>query len=175
MRTLFFLKGLNHMNKLLQIDRFIETAQVLFCALMFIMILIFGSIQVFGRSIFSAAPPWTEEAMRFCGIYLTLIGSALTVRVDGHVSVDILIEHMKSHKVKAGLYLFSRLLCVVFLILFFPGSITLVEKSTRSLGAAIRIPYSYIYAVVPVGILMMLCSYASSIPQFTRQYLKGER
>jgi len=113
--------------------------------------------------------------MRFCGIYLTLIGSALTIRVDGHVSVDILIEYMKSHKVKAGLYLFSRLLCVVFLILFFPGSITLVEKSTRSLGAPIRIPYSYIYAVVPVGILMMLCSYASAIPQFTRQYLKGER
>ncbi len=175
MRTLFFLKGLNGMNKLLKIDRFIETAQVLFCALMFTLILIFGSIQVFGRSIFSAAPPWTEEAMRFCGIYLTLIGSALDCqgrrpRIGGHSH-----RTLKSHKVRAALYLFSRLLCVVFLILFFPGSITLVEKSTRSLGAAIRIPYSYIYAVVPVGILMMLCSYASAIPQFTRQYLKGER
>ncbi len=163
------------MNRLLKIDRFIETAQVIFCALMFILILILGSIQVFGRSIFSAAPPWTEEAMRFCGIYLTLIGSAVTIRTDGHVSVDILIEYMKNHKAKAALYVFSRLLCVIFLILFFPGSITLVQKSTRSLGAAIRIPYSYIYAVVPVGILMMLCSYASSIPSFARQYLKGER
>jgi TRAP-type C4-dicarboxylate transport system permease small subunit len=163
------------MNKLLKIDRFIETVQVLFCALMFVLILILGSIQVFGRSIFSAAPPWTEEAMRFCGIYLTLIGSAITVRVDGHVSVDILIEHMKTYKAKAVLYIFSRLLCVIFLILFFPGSMALVEKSTRSLGAAIRIPYSYIYAVVPVGIVMMLCSYASSIPRFARQYLKGER
>ncbi len=163
------------MRFFLKIDRFIERLQVLFCALMFTLILLFGSIQVFGRSIFNAAPPWTEEAMRFCGIYLTLIGSALTVRVDGHVSVDILIEHMKERKMKAALYVVSRLLCVLFLILFFPGSITLVEKSARSLGAAIRIPYSYVYAVVPMGIVMMLCSYASSIPRFAKQYLEGER
>ncbi len=163
------------MKALLKIDRFIEVVQVLFCALMFVLILIFGSIQVFGRSIFNAAPPWTEEGMRFCGIYLTLIGSALTIRVDGHVSVDILIEYIKSHKAKTILYVISRFLCVVFLVLFFPSSITLVEKSTRSLGAAIRIPYSYIYAVVPVSIVMMLCSYASSIPRFAKQYLEGKR
>lgn len=174
MRT-HFSKGLIYVKILLRIDRYIEHIQVIFCSLMFILILIFGSIQVFGRSIFNAAPPWTEEAMRFCGIYLTLIGSALTIRVDGHVSVDILLEYLKNNKVKATFYLISRLLAVLFLILFFPGSITLVAKSTRSLGAAIRIPYSYIYAVVPVGIVMMLCSYASAIPKFTKQYLKGER
>ncbi len=145
----FLLKGLNGMNKLLKIDRFIETAQVLFCALMFTLILIFGSIQVFGRSIFSAAPPWTEEAMRFCGIYLTLIGSALTVRVDGHVSVDILIEHMKSHKVRAALYLFSRLLCVVFLIPFSPVPL---PWSRKARGPGSRNPYPVLVylRIVPV-------------------------
>ena len=163
------------MKILLRIDRYIENIQVLFCSMMFILILVFGSIQVFGRSIFNAAPPWTEEAMRFCGIYLTLIGSALTIRVDGHVSVDILLEYLKNNKIRATFYVISRLLAVLFLILFFPSSITLVEKSTRSLGAAIRIPYSYIYAVVPIGIVMMLCSYASAIPKFAKQYLKGER
>ena len=81
------------MKTLLKIDRAIENLQTWFCALMFILILIFGSLQVFGRFVLHSSPPWTEEAMRFCGIYLTFIGSALTVRVDGHVSVDILILH----------------------------------------------------------------------------------
>ena len=152
------------MKTLLKLDQTIETIQTWFCALMFIMILIFGTIQVFGRFVLSSAPPWTEEAMRFCGIYLTFIGSALTVRADAHVSVDILIG-----------FVVSRLICVVFLIAFFPGAITLVQKSGNSLGAAIRIPYSYIYAAAPAGIIMMLCAYASAIPKLARQYAKGEK
>lgn len=92
------------MKALLKIDRAIEAIQTWFCTLMFVLILIFGAMQVFGRFLFHSAPPWTEEAMRFCGIYLTFIGSALTVRVDGHVSVDILISFLKNNKVRAGLF-----------------------------------------------------------------------
>ena len=77
---------------------------------MFILILIFGSLQVFGRFVLHSSPPWTEEAMRFCGIYLTFIGSALTVRVDGHVSVDILISFMKDNKSRAVLFIIGRLI-----------------------------------------------------------------
>ena len=51
------------MKTLLKLDQAIETIQTWFCALMFIMILIFGTIQVFGRFVLSSAPPWTEEAL----------------------------------------------------------------------------------------------------------------
>ena len=163
------------MRTLLKIDRAVETAQTWICMVLFLAILILGSIQVFGRFILSEAPPWTEEAMRFCGIYLTMIGSSLTIRVDGHVSVDILISFMKNNKLRAGLFVLSRMLCVVFLVLFFPASLVLVSKSGSSLGAAIPVPYSYIYAAVPVGIVMMLFSYASAIPQLAKQYAKGAK
>ena len=112
---------------------------------------------------------------RFCGIYLTFIGSALTVRVDGHVSVDILISFMKDNKSRAVLFIIGRLICVIFLIMFFPGAMTLVSKSFNSLGAAIRIPYAYIYAAAPLGIIMMLCAYASAIPQLAKEYREGKR
>ena len=163
------------MKTLIKIDRIIENIQIWFCALMFVLILVFGSLQVFGRFILHSSPPWTEEAMRFCDIYLTFIGSALTVRADAHVSVDIVISFMKNNKARAVLFIIGRLICVVFLIMFFPGSIVLVSKSFNSLGAAIRIPYAYIYAAVPLGIVMMLCSYASAIPKLARQYREGER
>ena len=104
-----------------------------------------------------------------------MIGSSLTIRVDGHVSVDILISFMKNNKLRAGLFVLSRMLCVVFLVLLFPASLVLVSKSGSSLGAAIPVPYSYIYAAVPVGIVMMLFSYASAIPQLAKQYTKGEK
>jgi len=163
------------MKTLLKADRAIEQIQTGLSMVLFIGILVLGSIQVFGRFIFNAAPPWTEEAMRFLGIYLTFVGSSLTIRVDGHVSVDILISFMKNNKLRATLFVISRLICVFFLLLFLPWSISLVARSGQFLGAAIRIPYSYIYLAVPVGVVMMLCSYASTIPRLAKQYREGEK
>ena len=163
------------MKTLLKIDHYIECLQTYVCMALFTVILILGGVQVFGRFIFHSAPAWTEEAMRFCCIYLTFIGSALTIRVDGHVSVDILISFLRDNKLRAWLFIIGRVLCVIFLIMFFPAAIELVSRSGKSLGAAIRIPYSYIYAAVPVGIAMMLCSYASAIPKLAKEYEKGEK
>lgn len=163
------------MKSLLKVDRVIEHIQTALCIVLFVGILVLGSIQVFGRFIFSAAPPWTEEAMRILAIYLTFIGSSLTIRVDGHVSVDILITFMKNNKARAALFVVARLICVLFLLMFLPASIALVARSGEIMGAAIRIPYSFIYAVVPAGIVMMLCSYASTIPRLAKQYREGEK
>lgn len=163
------------MKSLLKFDRVIENIQTGLSMALFIGILVLGSIQVFGRFIFHAAPPWTEEAMRFLAIYLTFIGSSLTVRVDGHVSVDILLTFMKNNKIRAVLFAVSRLICVVFLLMFLPAAISLVMRSYEIMGAAIRIPYSYIYLSVPAGIIMMLLSYGSTIPRLTKQYREGEK
>lgn len=163
------------MKTLLKVDRTVEKIQTILCIVLFVGILVLGSIQVFGRFIFRAAPPWTEEAMRFLAIYLTFIGSSLTIRVDGHVSVDILITFMKNNKIRAGLFWVSRMICVIFLLLFLPASISLVMRSSEIMGAAIRIPYSYIYLSVPIGIVMMLCSYVSTIPRLAKQYREGEK
>lgn len=161
-------------EKLLKIDKGIEKVQTAFSIVLFVAILILGSIQVFGRYILSSAPPWTEEAMRFCGIYLTFIGSSLTIRVDAHVSVDILIGFIKNNKIRAALFVISRMICVVFLLLFLPASIDLVSRSTHFQSAAMQLPYSYIYLAVPLGIVMMLCSYASTIPRLAKKYREGE-
>ena len=163
------------MKTLMKIDRGIEWVQTVLSMILFIAILALGALQVFGRFVFQSAPPWTEEAMRFCGIYLAFLGSSLTVRVDGHVSVDIVISFMKNNKLRAVLFIIARLVCVVFLILFIPASFELIQRSGNSLGAAIRISYSYIYAAVPLGCVMMLCSYVSAIPRLAKQYAKGEK
>lgn len=161
-------------EKLLKIDKGIETVQTALSIVLFVAILILGTIQVVGRYVLSSAPPWTEEVMRFCAIYLTFIGSSLTVRVDDHVSVDILIGFIKNNKIRAALFVIARLICVVFLIMFLPASIDLVSRSTHFLSAAIKIPYSYVYLAVPIGVVMMLCSYASTIPRLAKKYREGE-
>jgi TRAP-type C4-dicarboxylate transport system permease small subunit len=163
------------MEILLKIDRIIEKIQAIICAVLFAAILILGSIQIFGRYIGKIPTPWTEEFMRFSMIWLTWVGSALTIRVDGHVSVDILISYIHQYKARTFFFVLARLLCVVFLILFLPHAVSLIFRSGTSMAASLPIPYSYVYMSVPVGIIMMLLSYARAIPFMAGQYLRGEK
>ncbi len=157
------------------IDRYIEKAQAWICLILFAAILALGALQIFSRYVASLSVPWTEELMRFCMIWLAMIGSALTIRVDGHVAVDILLTYTKSVRRRTVIFVLARLICVVFLIVFFPYSIQLIMRSGASRAASLPIPYAYVYAAVPVGIVLMLLSYATTIPAFAEKYLKGEK
>lgn len=162
------------MSKLIKIDRFIESVQTFICVILFIALLTLGAIQIFGRFIFEVSTPWTEELMRFTGVWLAMVGSSLTIRVDGHVSVDILIGYIKNNRVRATLFVIARLICVVFLIVYFPASITMIAQSRTSMAASIPMPYAYVYLAVPVGIVMMFLSYLSTIPRYAKKYRDGE-
>ncbi|MEW9124826.1 MAG: TRAP transporter small permease [Thermotaleaceae bacterium] len=181
MNTLIKSDGKNTSGKsgfidvLIKLDHIIENVQTYICVLLFIIILVLGSVQIFGRYLFHYSTPWSEELMRFSGIWLAMIGSSLTIRVDGHVSVDILLSYMKDNKKRAILFVVARLICVIFLIWYLPASITMILKSKTSMAASIPMPYAYVYLAVPVGIVMMLISYASTIPNYMKKYMKGEK
>lgn len=162
------------MKILIKIDKILEIIQTSICVILFSLILILGSLQICSRYVFSISIPWSEEVMRFASIWLAMIGSSLTIRVDGHVSVDILISCLNSNKKKAIMFLISRLICVLFLIIYLPASIELVIKSETSRATSLPIPYSYIYMAVPIGIVMMIASYMSAIPKYTKKYLEGK-
>ena len=157
-----------------KIDRAIESTQTVCCFIFFSVMVILGTVQVFGRYVLGISPPWAEELIRFSCIWMAMIGSGLTIRVDGHVSVDILLGFMKSNKARFYLYVVSRIIAVVFLVLFFPASVQLIISSTMSRAASIPLPYTYVYLAVPVGIVSMLLSYASALPQFAMKYKRGD-
>lgn len=163
------------MQTWLKIDRWIEKQQTWICIVLFSAILVMGTIQIVARYMATVSVPWTEELMRFCMIWLTMVGSSLTVRVDGHVSVDIVLTYTKNHRRKAILFVVARLICVLFLIVYFPSAIELIRRSATSRAVSLPIPYGYVYAAVPVGIVMMLLSYLTTIPRMAKQYAKGER
>lgn len=163
------------MTTLEKVDRAVETAQVFLCSLFYSMMLVFGTMQVGSRYIFNNSTVWSEEAIRFCCIWMILVGSSLTIRTDGHVSVDVLVGLIKNNKIRAWLVVITRLVCVVFLCIFFVPSIQLVMKSTSSMAASFNMSYVWVYMAVPVGIVFMLWSYFITIPQLKKMYMKGEK
>ena len=162
------------METFAKFDRVFEKAQVWICMFFFSVMIILGSVQVFGRYLFGIAPPWTEELIRFSCIWMVMIGSGLTIRDDGHVSVDILLGFMKNNVVRCRLYILSRVIAIIFLLMFLPASILLILNSTMSRAASLPLPYTYVYLAVPVGIVSMLLSYVSALPHYAAKYRKGE-
>ncbi len=162
------------METFAKFDRVFEKAQVWSCVFFFSVMIILGSVQVFGRYLLGIAPPWAEELIRFSCIWMVMIGSGLTIRVDGHVSVDILLGYMKSNVARCRMYILSRIIAIIFLLMFLPASITLILNASMSRAASLPLPYTYVYLAVPVGIVSMLLSYVSALPHFAGKYRKGE-
>ncbi len=78
--------------------------------------LVVVSMQVFSR--FTGFIPrylWTEEASRFCFVWVIMIGSIIAVRDNTHFNVDIL-PHPKSKRVEGiyGLMTHSAMLAMAF-------------------------------------------------------------
>ena len=159
----------------LKIDAIVEKIQTVVCFILFLGIVVLGSIAVFSRFIFNLSIVWAEECMRFACIWLVFIGSALTVRKDGHVAIDILQESLhRVPKVQAMIYVISRMIGILFLICLFPASMTLIQKTSNSMAASLPLSFSVIYAAVPIGIIAMLWCYIKAIPEFTKKILKGD-
>lgn len=158
----------------LKIDAVVEKLQTLVCFILFFGIVVLGSIAVFSRFVFNLSIVWAEEMMRFACIWLVFIGSALTVRKDGHVAIDILQESLhRVPKVQAVFYVISRVIGMIFLICLFPASITLIQKTGSSMAASLPLSFSVVYAAVPIGIILMIWCYVKALPVFTKKILKG--
>lgn len=160
--------------KVLQfIDLILDKIQAVFCVILFAGIVVFGTMQVVGRFVFNNSPTWTEEAIRYSAIWLTFVGSAMTARHDGHVSVDILQEYIRSSRARAVIYALSRVACIVFFIVLAPAGYELAMKSLNSYGAGIHISFRYIYLSIPIGAVMIALAYLTRIPLKCRQILEG--
>ena len=79
-------------------DKILTNVQTYICAILFTVIIIIGAANVFCRYVLNDSLTWAEEAMRFICIWLVFIGSSLTIRIDGHVSIDVLQSFLKEIK-----------------------------------------------------------------------------
>ncbi|MDH5607889.1 MAG: TRAP transporter small permease [Cyclobacteriaceae bacterium] len=138
-----------------KIDRLLE----LFLTLLMGLLVLDVVWQVFSRYVLKNPSSFTDELARYLMIWLALFGSAyLTGRKDGHLSIDLLPERIKTRTlalfIQGIVFLFSLLVLVI------GGSrhvqLTLQLNQT---SASLRIPMGYVYLALPVSGLLA-CFYS---------------
>ncbi|MEJ8570605.1 TRAP transporter small permease [Microbaculum marinum] len=106
--------------------------------------------QVFGRYVLNDAPGWTEETARFLMAWITMLGSALVMRRNGHVAVTFVADLLPPGPRAVIAWIRDTLILVMAGSLVFYGYKFAVIGGRRD-SAALEIPMFWPYLAIPVG------------------------
>ena len=87
-----------------KIDDVIEKIVKWFCAILLFIMICVCFVNTVSRYAFHHSFRAAEEIVILCAVWVTCVGASLTAREDDHVTLDLLQELIKSHKVRAVLY-----------------------------------------------------------------------
>lgn len=113
---------------------------------------------------------WAEEVARYLMIWMTFLGAGLALRFGGHVAVTSLHD-VSSERVQRILRGIIALILVVFFCAMIYIGYDYMSRMGRQMTPATRLPFSYIYAAMPIGFallivhfLLILKSYIAGAP-----------
>jgi TRAP-type C4-dicarboxylate transport system permease small subunit len=112
-------------------------------------------INVLGRYLTDYSIPWAEELARYLMIWMTFLGVGLVLRIGGHVAVDNLQEALPprgARIVRATIVLLVAAFCVVGAWV----GVTFVTRTWMQTTAVTEIPFAFVAAAVPTGMLLAL-------------------
>lgn len=138
-----------------KVNRFLERALVIIFALLVLDVL----FQVFSRYILGTSFTWTEEFARFSLIWLTILGAAYLNGKREHLSMDFLYQKfsvVNQRKASIGIEMLIFLFALIVMVI---GGFNLVYTTLHleQLSGTLRIPLGYVYAIMPLSGLLIMC------------------
>jgi TRAP-type transport system small permease protein len=136
--------------------RLMITTQWLLIALLSVMaLIIFANVSM--RYVTGGSLVWAEEVARYCMIWLTFIGAGPVLRMGGHIAIENLQDAMPKRSAQA-----VRVVVLVTVVGLGVGMVTMglayMQRAQFQMTASTQIPFSYIYAAIPVGGALLVWS-----------------
>ena len=129
--------------------------------------------QVILRYVFSASNSWSEEVTRYLFIFNVMMASAIAVRRNSHLQIDILINCF-SPRLKRIFTIGATLAGIVFLVLLFQYSLQLCAQAASNISPGVGISMSVPYAAMPIGIVLMILTSIEVILKNAEELRSGE-
>jgi TRAP-type transport system small permease protein len=110
---------------------------------------------VFNRFLFKLPISWVDEIATYLLIWISLVGSAVAIRIGGHVGVGLIVSRLKTGAktfiswVNVSVIL-AFLVCLIFL------GMRLAIREMGQLGHATRISMFWPFLSIPVGSFLIL-------------------
>lgn len=128
-------------------------------SIVFIVMIIVVLYQVFMRTVMNNPNTITEELVRFCLIWLSMLASAYVVGKKGHLAVTILSDNLKGSSQKSLALIVQVLFLLFAAIVMVFGGWKAVGVTMGQISPSLGIPMGYVTLAVPVaGVLMFVYS-----------------
>jgi TRAP-type transport system small permease protein len=108
---------------------------------------------------------WAEEVARHLMIWCTFIGAGLAFRFGGHVAIDTMQQN-SPERVAQALRLVVAGVIAVFCICMAYNSLDYLAVMRFQTTPATGIPFSYVYAAMPAGLLLVLAHLAFALRRY---------
>ena len=160
------------MKKILDILDKIEVAVASLVLLVLICVTFFGVLM---RYIFNNPCTWEEELQRACMVWITFLAAPAAFRTKSHVAIEILVDALPKSLRKIVELLIPVVVYAVLIYFFFRSQnyIAVMLRTSRK-TPILMIPYSTIYAIAPVSIVLMLISYTEQKYYELKELFKGD-
>ncbi|WP_066461380.1 TRAP transporter small permease [Sanguibacter suarezii] len=134
----------------------LDSALSWFCVVLFAVLVVDVSWQVFTRQVLNSPSGWSEELAKYVFIWLGLFGSALVFGERGHIYVDFAVKKLPA-KVQyvVGLLMQVAILAFATLVLIY-GGWQVTELAWDQKLAGLPIAVGPLYLALPIsGVLIV--------------------
>jgi TRAP-type transport system small permease protein len=143
--------------RILAIDRYVvlTVRWTLVFLLTLMSVVIFANVVL--RYVSGSSIVWAEEVARYAMVWLTFLGMGAVFRIGGHIAIENLQDAVSAR-------LSQWLRSAIFLLILLLGigmvhmGLVYMGRSQFQMTASTQIPFSYVYAAVPVGGALLVWS-----------------
>lgn len=125
----------------------------------FAIVLLVMAAQVIYRYLLSAPLTWSEEFSRYSFVWISYLGCAYCVGVDGHTNITALLNRLPEKAQKVLICVGNIIVMGVF-IRVFPIALNFIARNGRFPTSMMRIPFKYLYYALIVGIILTVLQLA---------------
>lgn len=131
--------------------------------------------QVLTRYIFEYSTPWLEELTRFLMIWMILLGTSLAVKLDKHISIDVLDVLLKKETYRKVYFLFLNLVGILFslFLVYYSYEVVMRTVSFGQLSGAMRIPMYFVNGSFLVCGVLLIIHYCEKLISTLKQTERG--
>ncbi|WP_227935569.1 TRAP transporter small permease [Alkalihalobacillus deserti] len=123
--------------------------------MLFIMMLIVLTIQIFSRQVFDNPLTWSEGLAKFIFIYVAYLAVSVGIKENGHVFIDYFVKKFPTTVQTIINYVFQFIILVAIIFMGYIG----YELSMRKVPVQIvslDISYVYMYMALPLFSILMI-------------------
>jgi TRAP-type C4-dicarboxylate transport system permease small subunit len=146
-----------------------ENLEGYICFVLFTVMLVVLTFQVFLRYAFGIGVVWSDDLSRYCFQWLIYVSVALAAKRNAHIRVEAALSLFPKSLRKYGLLLGQLVWIAVGLFIVYQGVFyTAAIFQQQQVGNGLKIPLGYVYAAIPFGFLLMSIRAIAQLPAIFR-------